>query len=546
MSDNKYKQLRDRAEQLLDKSESELEKETRESFREIIHELKVYQIELELQNEELLNTQTILEETKNLYYEIFNFAPVGYIALDENLKLVEINLAALNMLSVVRSEVLNKKFTTYIFPESQDDFYFFIRKVSNSEENGSINIKINSNSGKKIEVNLNGSLSKSKLLGKYWLTISDITSLKLYEEQNKFQANLLDLVGQAIIGTDLKGIVNYWNKAAEELYGYKKDEAIGKYVSLLNTPEKLESEANKIMGLLRSGKRWEGEFELLTKDRKSFTGFVTNAPVFDEKGEITGMVGVSSDISEKKKNEEKIKNSEAQLRKLNATKDKFFSIIAHDLRNPFNIIIGLSEILRENAEDFLKDELIEISEKIYNNSNIAFNLLENLLEWSRAQTGGLHYELMKLIVNYPIYDNINIVSSQAKSKNITILFSPEKNYEVYADKNLLGIVIRNLLTNAIKFSHSGGEVRVDCIESDEELSVSVRDNGIGIKEADLEKLFKIDEKFVTPGTNKEKGTGLGLLLCKEFVELMNGKISVKSEPEKGSVFSFTLPKYNHK
>lgn len=257
--------------------------------------------------------------------------------------------------------------------------------------------------------------------------------------------------------------------------------------------------------------------------------------------ELTMRVATHIEI---KQSREKIKKSNEQLKELNATKDKFFRIIAHDLRNPFVGIIGLSEnmknsLIKEKKEGL--EKFFKYTEIINTSSKSAASLLENLLEWARSQTGEINLNPKNISINDLFNKNVQIVSAMAIKKNITIEIAQMNNEIAYTDELLVNTILRNLLTNAIKFTYAGGKVILSTETKKDFLEISVSDTGVGIEPGNIDKIFKIDSKFSNLGTEKEKGTGLGLILCKEFVEKQGGTIWVESELEKGSKFTFSLP-----
>ncbi len=239
--------------------------------------------------------------------------------------------------------------------------------------------------------------------------------------------------------------------------------------------------------------------------------------------------------------EQKVEKRTKELKELNATKDKFFSIIAHDLKNPFNALLGFSSFLVDNYDDIDDDEKKESILTMKESADVGYKLLENLLEWSRTQTGRIEWSPEKIYLDSIVSETIQLLTKSADNKKIKIEPDLSNNTEAYADENMVKTVIRNLLSNAIKYSKEGGKVKISSTSKNGMLEVAIKDNGIGIKKDDIDKLFKIDQNFSTKGTNEEEGTGLGLLICKEFVEKNNGKISVESEYGKGSRFAFTLP-----
>jgi signal transduction histidine kinase len=241
--------------------------------------------------------------------------------------------------------------------------------------------------------------------------------------------------------------------------------------------------------------------------------------------------------------EKRVEERTRELAKLNATKDKLFSIISHDLRSPFNVILGYTDVLKEQYKSFDEETMDNVLSDLKESGENAFNLLENLLNWSSAQRGTIDFTPTKTTVA-EITDNIlPEVKSVAKKKNVEIInYVSGKNIPLMVDKNMLSLVFRNLLTNAIKFSHHGRRIWIDAkLKNTNEVVFSVKDEGIGIDPEKIETLFDLEKNTTQNGTIGEKGTGLGLILSKEFVEIHNGKIWVKSEPGKGSTFYFSVP-----
>jgi signal transduction histidine kinase/ligand-binding sensor domain-containing protein len=237
--------------------------------------------------------------------------------------------------------------------------------------------------------------------------------------------------------------------------------------------------------------------------------------------------------------DEKLTIANGQLTILNATKDKFFSIIAHDLRNPFNNILGFTEILN-NDETIISDEEKKlITKQLYLSASSTYNLLENLLEWSRSQSNRIIFKPQQ-VVFADIYQEI-AESLISNSKNVTFNYLPTKKIVLNVDINMFKTVLRNLISNAIKFSHINGVITVFVEDDDENVTITVSDNGTGIAKENLNNLFDFTRKFSSNGTAHEKGTGLGLIICKEFVEKHGGKIWVESEVGKGSDFIFSIP-----
>jgi len=237
----------------------------------------------------------------------------------------------------------------------------------------------------------------------------------------------------------------------------------------------------------------------------------------------------------------KVEKSEIRLHQLNADKDRFISILGHDLKNPFNNILGFSEILTNEIDSLNKDEINDIAKNIYKSAQITNKLLEDILTWARTQQGKIPFNPQILNLTDICKNVVDVLKPNADAKNITINYSAPDGTNIFADIDMVKTVLRNLVSNAIKFTNNGGAININAEENPGFVTISVTDNGIGIAPGDLAKLFDISEVITTKGTAKETGTGLGLLLCKDFVEKHGGKIWLESEVGKGSDFKFTLP-----
>jgi signal transduction histidine kinase len=292
--------------------------------------------------------------------------------------------------------------------------------------------------------------------------------------------------------------------------------------------------------ILKNGKKIEIEEEFNNRHYSTikFPIQVDGKPRF--------LAGFTMDTTERKKAEEALKKSEARLIELNATKDKFFSIISHDLRSPFASILGLSYILNEQIQNKDYEGLERYAAIMQDASKRAMDLLMNLLEWSRSQSGRIDFSPEYFKINSLLDEVGELFYSASIQKSITIIKRLPTSFLVHADRAMVGSVLRNLISNAIKFTNPGGEIVIMTEPCNKELVVSVADNGIGISPESIPKLFRIEESMSTPGTKNERGTGLGLILCKDFIEKHGGKIWVESNSEsitngKGSTFKFTLP-----
>ncbi|MGC8866209.1 MAG: sensor histidine kinase [Bacteroidales bacterium] len=242
-----------------------------------------------------------------------------------------------------------------------------------------------------------------------------------------------------------------------------------------------------------------------------------------------------------KQQNQELENQAHQLRELNQTKDKFFSVIAHDLRNPFHGLVGLTQVLVEDYDSMDTEKVKRFHNLIYQSAKQGYQLVINLLEWIRSQSGRINFNPERLDLGKIISDNIKLARSAAQNKNITLINRLESGLIIYADYNMIHTIFRNLISNAIKFSNPGGTVTIEGEKTGGNIVVKVIDQGIGMDEETRKNLFRIDVSQSSRGTAGESGTGLGLILCKEFVARHNGEIKVESEKGKGSTFMVILP-----
>jgi PAS domain S-box-containing protein len=254
------------------------------------------------------------------------------------------------------------------------------------------------------------------------------------------------------------------------------------------------------------------------------------------------LAGYVIDITDRQQAEQEINQKNIELQQINATKDKFFSIIAHDLRGPLAGLMGLAQIMAEDLSTLTMSEIQGIAFDMKNSATNLFRLLENLLNWARMQKGRITFTPEIMVLLPVVGESVEILREQAKTKKIQIDLDIPDDLEAYADKNIFQTIIRNLVSNAIKFTHRGGNVLISAFRAtDREVQISIRDTGIGMDQELVDNLFRIDVKTNRKGTEGELSTGLGLLLCKEFVEKHSGKIWVESKEGKGTVFHLSLP-----
>ena len=342
----------------------------------------------------------------------------------------------------------------------------------------------------------------------------------------------------AILISNTNGEIEWVNEGFTRLYGYTYDELLtekGKtYIETSSNPQ-IKDIFNKA---LIEKKSQIYESNLVTKEGKEYKIQTTLTTVLNKKNEIFKLIAIDSDIT-------KLKEVEDELQKLLITKDKFFSIIAHDLKNPFNSLIGLSQLLVHGFDRMSPEKIKHFHKNLYQISKKGYELLINLLEWSRSQMGTIQYQPILLNIYGLTEETFSLYNSKALEKEITLTNSTIEDSLVLADKNMIKTILRNLISNALKFTERGGAIEI--LENNFKgfKEITVRDTGIGISPEDIKKLFKLDKNFTTSGTEDETGTGLGLILCKDFVEKHGGNIRIESKIGFGSKFIFTLPTNNN-
>lgn len=335
--------------------------------------------------------------------------------------------------------------------------------------------------------------------------------------------------------------LEYVSPKMAEMLGLSVESLLANHETIFKAihPDDLEDFSRLNMNGIRQKQPFDWKGRIVVKGDEKWL-HISSMPQQVENGEMLWH-GLVVDITKRMHDEAEINLINEELQNLNATKDKFFSIIAHDLKSPFNSIVGFSDLLVELVQENNFDGIREYTKILHDSANQAMDLLMNLLEWSRSQTGRMTFKPVASDLSLLINKATELFGDSAGQKSITIRTELPMDSKVLADQTMMGTVLRNLISNAIKFTRPGGQILVSAKQCEGEWLVSVSDTGIGMKEDDIRKLFRLEENHTTLGTNNEKGTGLGLILCKEFVEKHGGKIWVESKEGNGSTFSFTIP-----
>ncbi len=372
----------------------------------------------------------------------------------------------------------------------------------------------------------------------------DISELKIKEEllaNNELKQKILIQNIPGMVYTNIPHGVKEVVKGAEEICGYPdKDLRSGKikWINIVH-PNDREKLLFELESLLKKANTIICTYRIITKKEEIRWVEDHMTSSFYEKGAYFRIDGIVIDITARK-------NTELKLQELNATKDKFFSIIAHDLKSPFNTMLGFSKLLINDFDTYSVPEQKKLLNYLSQDIQNTYKLLENLLMWSHTQRGKIEFNPDRLNLYLFVNEALEVLNQTASNKLISVKNKVSENIFVNADSAMLAIILRNLISNAIKFTHQEGEICINAqskldINNQKYIELSVKDSGVGIAKEKQAQLFKISKNISTTGTEGETGTGLGLILCKEFVEKHGGKIWVESEEGKGSEFIFTLP-----
>jgi PAS domain S-box-containing protein len=376
------------------------------------------------------------------------------------------------------------------------------------------------------------------------LSLDDITEMKVAQEQIRKLSTAFNQSTATIVITDKKGHIEYANPQFEITTGYTLEEAIGQNPRILKSDKRSAEEYKELWETILKGETWQGEFLNLTKDKKEYWERAIISPVLDDAGNIISFIAIKENITEEKRIQQELMESERELRLMNDEKSRFFSILAHDLRGILGSYHAYSDLLYTHFEEFTPTDMKKQIHTLVDSSHDSLTLLDNLLQWSGASLGRIVLNRSELTLKAEIDSVLTLLKDIAKPKEIELINETDISFRLISDSNVLQTIIRNLVNNAIKFTGHNGFIKVYARKnSEKEIEISVEDNGVGMDDIILKKLFKAGEKVVHKGTDNEKGTGLGLMICDEMVKRLGGKIAVESTPGKGSRFYFIIPEW---
>jgi|GEM_PF-1176300 len=488
-----------------------------------------------------------LQESKDFLNKIINSIGEPIFVKDKNLTRVLVNDAYCKFFKVERNQVLGEE-NALFFPKNdmselqlEMDKKWIVEGTDSFQEE-----RFEQSDGTKKTVIVQKNLYIDRNGHRFMVGIMhDITKRKQMEDELRINSarlrSLIDTFPYKVWLKDLKGRFLAVNQTFIQGYGRNDEsEIIGKTDYEITRNEYAEKYATDDKLVIETATHFYAEEEHSENGEIKWIE-TYKAPLFDNKGQVIGVAGFARNITDSKLKDIEIREYAGKLQELVKTKDKFFSIIAHDLRSPFNGIIGFSELMKEEAANLNSDEISYYSGLVHASALQTHRLLENLLQWSRIQQGKMLFAPQVIPLSPAVDEMILFLADNASKKQIMLRNLIAPDLEACVDDNMFKTIIRNLVSNAIKFTPQNGAIVVDAEKRDADICVCVQDTGLGMDEETKSKLFRLDTNSSKPGTDNEPGTGLGLILCKEFVDKHNGRIWVESEPGKGSRFLFTLP-----
>ena len=498
--------------------------------------------------EETLFQRTVHQNEKHLNI-LFNNDAIGIAMSKPDGDLYKANEKFIEITGYSFNELKNLKLLDLIHPDDQEtEIELFEKTKTEKGKKYSLKKRLKQRDGYTLWVrsHVNFQWSSDKQLEMIVIFLEDISSQKqaedaLLESEKKYRF-IAEKASDIIYSISLDRKITFYNRVAERLFEVPVEELAKHEYSHFLLPKDKEL-AKKLHQERLAGKK-SSIFRHALKTPKGkvvHLEFSVN-PLFDDNKNVIGSLGIARDITAKVNAEEKLNEKNNQLEELVKTKDKLLSIIAHDLRDPFNVLIGFSEIILEQYNELSDHDKNRYIQQINAAANSGYNLLNNLLDWSKAQSHKINYTPQEINLNKTIHSIIHNLKNSALAKNVKIIFSPTSEIKVHIDDTMLKTVLRNIISNAIKFSYKNAEVIISVEENPENYLINIKDFGTGIKKDELEQIFNKNINFTKPDTEYEKGTGLGLIICKEFIQQWGGNLTIETEYGNGSTFSFSIPK----
>jgi len=515
-----------------------------EATRQMLHELRVHQIQLEMQNDELLRAHGELNSSRSRYFDLYDLAPVGYVSVSEQGAIQEANLTASTMLGLSRPAMGQHMISQFILNEDQDIFFRHRKELLETCKPQSCDLRMVKPDGTVFWVNLSATAARSEEINtpEIRLVLSDITTRRQREEELRTLRAAVEQSANIIVITSPQGQIEYVNPAFEINTGYTVDEAVGGPSSILKSGEQGVAYYQQLWATITSGKTWRGQFHNRRKNGTLYWEAATISPVLNARGEIAHFIAIKENISDRKTLEAKLAEAVVRADSANQAKSELLANMSHEIRTPMNGVIGMTDLLLDTG---LSPEQLEYAQAIRFCSDSLLILINDILDFSKGEAGQIEFESLDFPIRSTIEDAANILAVEAKKKGVAVVCTVAEAIPQFlrGDPARLRQILFNLLSNAIKFTDRGSvTVQVDPI-TETEASVSLRfqvtDTGIGIPEDKLEHIFSKFSQTDPSITRKFGGTGLGLAICRQLVHLFQGEIEVASKEGEGSTFSFT-------
>ncbi len=494
-------------------------------------------------------TEDALNLLETRYRRLFESAKDGILILNaETGKIDDVNPFLMDLLGYSKKEFIEKSIWEIgAFQDVYENKEKFL-ELKQKEYVRYDDLPLVTSDGREIHVEFVSNVYLANQIKVIQCTVRDITERTHIQNEIKFQADLINNVGQAVIATDLPGKVTYWNNAAEKIYGWSSAEAIGQNIMDLTPALQTNEQAIDIMQKLGEGKTWAGEFDVKRKNGSSFPAFVTDTPMLDSNGKLTGIIGISSDITERKRAETELVGAKDKAEESDRLKSAFLANMSHEIRTPMNGILGFTELL--STANLTGDEQKKFKGIIEKSSERLLNLINDIISISKIESNQMEMSFSDVNINLQIVDVFNLFRLEAENKKLKISFKndlPDNESIIKTDSLKVYTVLTNLVKNAIKFTQAGF-VELGYLKKDDLFEFYVKDTGPGIPEKQKEIIFERFRQGSEALTRNYEGSGLGLSISKAYVEMLGGKIWMENNAERdintsGATFFFNIPVY---
>jgi len=481
------------------------------------------------------------------FLQAFDFFPISLFIIDKHSVILNANKLGFDLIGCEGSDAIGKNFAVFLDEHYKEQFKLLFKNILTNTQTQTSELLIMKPDGSKIYVLGMFRFFIHEITNEELCSIAmiDFTPQKMKEELIKQSEirfkNLANTAPVMIWISDAEGLFSFVNNIWVEYSGGNAGEQLGMNWLRNVHPEDLENLVSNYQNMISSRSAFNFEFRLKNRDGKFEWMLFKGTPRFSMEKIFLGFIGSCFSINNLKEIEEKVSKMNSELVEMNAAKDKLFSIISHDLRSPLSGLIGILDILNTSYESIQENERREIISNAAVVSKTTYTLMENLLEWSRIQTGKIKCIPENLNLIYLVNNVVSLYINNLKNKSLTLKIDIRPDLYIYADKTMTETILRNLISNAIKFSYQKSAIKISSVAKDDSIIIKVKDTGVGIDEEKSTELFNIGSGYSTRGTANESGAGLGLVICKELVDVQGGKMWVESKKDKGSVFYFSVP-----